>query len=117
MTLHWRRPPRHQPPPIINVRIPELEILVAVIADLAVATADLTAAVTSAVDVLTTPPTTGDTTVLSAADQATLDTAVAAVQEATANLTAVLPVVTGDGSGETLPPVDGGDTGTDQPAI
>lgn len=106
---HPRRPQRHQL--TTTIRIEGMERLVAAIADLAPATAALTAAVTSAVDVLTAPPS-GDTTVLSSADQATLDAAVAAVQEATANLNAALPP-----AAPVETPVEGEPTGdgTEQP--
>lgn len=59
------------------------------IAELTTATSNLTAVVTEALSVLTTPP--ADVTHLSDADQAVLDTTVAALNEAAANLTAALP--------------------------
>lgn len=106
----FRRKRRYQPPPQpsprpVAVRIPGMEQLVANIADLTTAVNNLVGVEQSIVDALTHPrPPTG--TVLTAEDQAALDSAVTTVQSVAATLRDALPVTPPTSSAPTVGTTD-----------
>jgi N-methylhydantoinase B/oxoprolinase/acetone carboxylase alpha subunit len=100
---------RHRPPPPVHViRIEELEFLMASIADLTAAVNALVTVEQEVVVALGAAVPTG--TVLSADDQAALDSAVATVQSVAQTLTAALPPAA------PTPPAEGGSTAADNPS-